>query len=175
MSVASLFTLFTSIVYNIAIATSDTDLIMNAVIILFICDLDELMYDILIEINPCYAANEEVEEEDEHNGALAARVGQLENSLTTKGVELERRLRNEEERNTLLQNRVQQLEEQVQGCTKGRQTIQEAQEENEGMKKKVQQVEENMQQVEEKLQQVEERHSKEIKEIREEMALRRPA
>ena len=148
---------------------------MNAVIILFICDLDELMYDILIEINPCYAINEEVEEEDEHNGALAARVGQLENSLTTKGVELERRLRNEEERNTLLQNRVQQLEEQVQGCTKGRQTIQEAQEENEGMKKKVQQVEENMQQVEEKLQQVEERHSKEIKEIREEMALRRPA
>ena len=124
MSVASLFTLFTSIVYNIAIATSDTDLIMNAVIILFICDLDELMYDILIEINPCYAANEEVEEEDEHNGALAARVGQLENSLTTKGVELERRLRNEEERNTLLQNRVQQLEGQVEGRMEGRQSTQ---------------------------------------------------
>jgi hypothetical protein len=52
LSVTSLFTLFASIVYNFAIATTDTDLIMNAVIILFINDIDELMNDILIEIDP---------------------------------------------------------------------------------------------------------------------------
>jgi len=48
--IPAMFTLFASIVYNKAIATTDTDLIANAVIILFITDLDEMAYSILVSI-----------------------------------------------------------------------------------------------------------------------------
>ena len=65
MNVASLFTLFTRSVYNIAITVTNTDILMNAVIILFINDLEELIYDIFIERNSCLAVEEEVDEEDE--------------------------------------------------------------------------------------------------------------
>ena len=47
----SLFTLFVSTIFNSAIATSDTEIIVNSVIILFVDDVDELFYDILNVIN----------------------------------------------------------------------------------------------------------------------------
>ena len=47
----SLFTLFVSTIFNLAIATSDTEVIVNSVIILFVDDVDELFYDILNVIN----------------------------------------------------------------------------------------------------------------------------
>ena len=43
----SLISIFVSVIYNIAITTSDTEAIMNSVIILFIDDVDELFFDIL--------------------------------------------------------------------------------------------------------------------------------
>jgi len=46
----AMFTLFASIIYNNAIATTDTELIANAVIILFITDLDEMAHSILVSI-----------------------------------------------------------------------------------------------------------------------------
>merc|ERR1711957_281746 len=52
LAALSLFTFYTSVIYNTAIATSDTDIIMNSVVILFICDIDELFFDILLAINP---------------------------------------------------------------------------------------------------------------------------
>ena len=41
------FILYTSIIYNKAIATNDTSLIANGVIILFIMDIDEAVYEFL--------------------------------------------------------------------------------------------------------------------------------
>lgn len=47
MSFIAVFSTYVSIIYNMAIATNNTQIIANSVIILFICDLDELMYEIL--------------------------------------------------------------------------------------------------------------------------------
>merc|ERR1712194_720245 len=58
--VASTFTVFASTVYNQAIATSNTDLIANAVIILFIADIDEMTYAFLTTIIPCLADSEDI-------------------------------------------------------------------------------------------------------------------
>ena len=46
-----MFTLYASTVYNIAIARSDTDIIINTVIILFICDIDEYFYAALVALS----------------------------------------------------------------------------------------------------------------------------
>jgi len=51
------FAMFTSIVYNLALAESDTDLIMNAVILLFISDLDEQFLDVLSSLVPGWIEN----------------------------------------------------------------------------------------------------------------------
>ena len=51
MTFISLFTFFVSTIFNSAIATSDTEVIVNSVIILFVDDVDELFYDILNVIN----------------------------------------------------------------------------------------------------------------------------
>ena len=50
--ITSLFVLYASTIYNNAIATTDTDLIANAVIILFVADLDEMMLSILVVLYP---------------------------------------------------------------------------------------------------------------------------
>merc|ERR1711935_1111022 len=52
LNITSLFVLYASTIYNNAIATTDTDLIANAVIILFVADLDEMMLSILVVIYP---------------------------------------------------------------------------------------------------------------------------
>jgi len=52
MIITSLFVMYTSIIYNNAIAVTDTDLIANAVIILFVTDLDEMMLSILVVLYP---------------------------------------------------------------------------------------------------------------------------
>lgn len=44
--------MFTSVLYNIAIASSNTDLIVNAVILLFINDLDEQFFSLLTSMFP---------------------------------------------------------------------------------------------------------------------------
>ena len=54
---------FTSVVYNIALAESNTDLIMNAVILLFINDVDEKVALMMESIAPewTFSINEEIE------------------------------------------------------------------------------------------------------------------
>merc|ERR1712127_612868 len=53
----TIFAMFTSLVYNMALAESDTDLIMNAVILLFISDLDEQCLNILGKLAPLWIEN----------------------------------------------------------------------------------------------------------------------
>jgi len=45
-------TVITSIIYNSAIGTSDTDILQNAVLLLFLNDLDEKLYSIIVRVNP---------------------------------------------------------------------------------------------------------------------------
>ena len=52
-----MFTLYASTVYNIAIARSDTDIIINTVIILFICDIDEYFYAALVAMGSFWKTN----------------------------------------------------------------------------------------------------------------------
>jgi len=59
------FTFYVSTIYNAAIATSNTDIIVNSVVILFITDVDELFYDILMVINPHWVETMSPEEEEE--------------------------------------------------------------------------------------------------------------
>jgi len=79
----SLFVLYTSIIYNNAIAVTDTDLIANAVIILFVTDLDEMMLSISVLINPNWCpkdSSQEVIKEDVK--ALKSEVLQLKGKMT---------------------------------------------------------------------------------------------
>ena len=57
MTWISMFTLYASTVYNIAIARSDTDIIINTVIILFICDIDEYFYAALVALSSLWKTN----------------------------------------------------------------------------------------------------------------------
>jgi len=60
----SVFTFYVSAIYNNAIATSNTEMIVNSVVILFICDVDELTYDILVALNPGWVENMSYQEQD---------------------------------------------------------------------------------------------------------------
>ena len=51
LNLVTTFVLYTSTIYNKAIATSNTDIIVNAVIILFITDIDEFSFVIIEAIN----------------------------------------------------------------------------------------------------------------------------
>jgi hypothetical protein len=74
----SLFVLFVTTIYNAAIATTNTELIANAVIVLFISDLDEMMHTTLVAINPSLVAKEgEAEGEDPQKVALYAIVSKM--------------------------------------------------------------------------------------------------
>jgi hypothetical protein len=46
------FTAYSSAVYNIAIARSNTDIVVNSVIILFIIDIDEQFYRVIFTVTP---------------------------------------------------------------------------------------------------------------------------
>mmetsp|Transcript_6577 Transcript_6577/g.14322 ORF Transcript_6577/g.14322 Transcript_6577/m.14322 type:complete len:334 (+) Transcript_6577:748-1749(+) len=52
LTAVTLFTLGVSVIYNYATATSNPELVANSVIILFIADIDEKLYGILMAINP---------------------------------------------------------------------------------------------------------------------------
>ena len=79
--VLSTFVVFASSIYNQRIATSDTELITNVVVILFLSDLDEMADSGLMAVNPSWAA-----EEDEQEESADARLDQvlLENSNMKK-------------------------------------------------------------------------------------------
>ena len=83
MIIMALSVLYTSIIYNNVIAVTDTDLIANAVIILFVTDLDEMMLSISVLINPNLCpkdGSQEVIKEDVK--ALKSEVLQLKGKMT---------------------------------------------------------------------------------------------
>jgi len=59
--------LYTSAIYNKAIATSNTEVIANSVIIIFVTDVDELAYGILMLVNKCWV--EGLTQQDEVQGS----------------------------------------------------------------------------------------------------------
>jgi len=65
LTAAALVTLYASTVYNNAIATSNRELIANAVIILFITDIDEMLLGTLLSINPSWIDDDEEDKEDD--------------------------------------------------------------------------------------------------------------
>merc|ERR1712032_355741 len=92
LATLSLFTFYTSIIYNDAIATSDTDIIMNSVAILFISDVDELTFEILHTLNPDWVErisyhapgksdNESDEDSEDSSTNLKDLVKQLEQKI----------------------------------------------------------------------------------------------
>jgi hypothetical protein len=50
--IITVFTAYSSAVYNIAIARSNTDIVVNSVIILFIIDIDEQFYRVIFTVTP---------------------------------------------------------------------------------------------------------------------------
>lgn len=63
--IISVFTIYASTTYNMAIAVRNTDLITNAVIIIFISDMDELIDDLVMEINPYWITKKEAIDEEQ--------------------------------------------------------------------------------------------------------------
>lgn len=80
----SVFALFVTTVYNIAIATSNTALIENSVIVLFITDLDEMFHRVLMAIDPRWVARLGKEEGQQQQKGDAARL----EVLTTENEEM---------------------------------------------------------------------------------------
>jgi len=66
---------WTSVYYNLAIATKNTDLIVNAVILLFVNELDERMFQLVDALNLSWAG--EVEESIQRNSYHDARANRL--------------------------------------------------------------------------------------------------
>ena len=88
LAVASIFTLYASIIYNNAIATTNTDLIANAVIILFITDLDEMVLSILASTNPCWFTKDEpIKEVDERLKQAEQKMSQVKEILAQSNQE----------------------------------------------------------------------------------------
>jgi hypothetical protein len=67
LTTGTCFTVFVSTIYNMAIATSDTEIIINSVVILFICDVDELIFGITKAINPDWVDRLVLSGEEEHS------------------------------------------------------------------------------------------------------------
>ena len=75
--------------YNKAIATSNTEIIMNSVVIFFITDVDELLYGILTAINPDWVEGMSIKsatEDDEDDGGSSQ-------DLTSEMEKLQKRLK----------------------------------------------------------------------------------
>ena len=74
--VLSTFVVYASSVYNQRIATSDTELIINVVAILFLSDLDEMAYSGVMAFNPHWAP-EDYDKQDTEIQRTDVRVDQL--------------------------------------------------------------------------------------------------
>ena len=73
----------TSIIYNIALAAKNTDLLTNAVILLFINDLDEKCFEMLQFVRPCWV-KARLEEIDSHMTMMKNNVDTMEESESLK-------------------------------------------------------------------------------------------
>jgi len=79
--VFSTFILFASTMYNYRIATSNTELIANAVIILFLTDLDEMVDACLVAINPHWAASGNEQSVDAKLDLLKEELNQVKSTV----------------------------------------------------------------------------------------------
>jgi len=124
LNTVTFFTLFVSAIYNAAIATSDTEIIMNSVVILFICDIDECLYDILMVINPSWV--EKLSGKQEEQDESVVETSRHENNDEEDG--LETGSQHETNQNLEMQDQsgaIQKLEGEVQSLKTVVQTLQE--------------------------------------------------
>merc|ERR1711957_19510 len=102
----SIYTLYVSVIYNVAIATSNTEMIMNSVVIIFICDMDELVFDILMTINPGWVERSSYQEPVQPVIENQKRDTDEETNVKETNI-------TESEKNTVLEGAVQNLEHEV--------------------------------------------------------------
>ena len=84
------FVLYVSTIYNAAIATSNTAIIENSVIILFIMDVDELFYGILVIINSGWVKSMSLQKDD--SSGVNALSEDMVRMMRTKIYSLERQV-----------------------------------------------------------------------------------
>ena len=110
LSAVSLFTLFVSTIYNEAIATSNTEIIANSVIILFITDLDELFYCVMMTINPRWT-------EKERTSGQGARLNKGDEDslvlLTAQNLKLQDKVQRVENEMEELRGKMMRMEKQM--------------------------------------------------------------
>ena len=104
--VSSLSTLYVSSIYNHAIATKNTELIENAVIVLFITDLDEMLHRVLMTINSSWVttkgAGDKEKSQDDRIDVLTSENTEMKDKLKevqTKMEKLSRKIEEMQEHN----------------------------------------------------------------------------
>lgn len=118
--VVSVLTLFVSVIYNGAIATSNSELIFNAVIILFLTDLDELVYDIVMAINPHWVSEQEEDVDDSNETQMEAKLKKVENNnseIKRKNLQLEEELGNVKAEVADLRGKFELMQSHITGTT----------------------------------------------------------
>lgn len=110
----ALFTLYASTVYNTAIARSNTDIIVNAVIILFIVDVDEYLYSAIVAASSFWGGSGgDDKETNDKVESLSTQVAELERQLKNRVEQLDKcseNLKNMKESKELLETRLEKLE-----------------------------------------------------------------
>jgi len=125
LSSVALFTMYVSIIYNMAIATSNSELIINSVIILFITDTDEQVFDFLMVINSQWVAamsrekNNKRDDEEGNDGSfqeLRNQNSQLQddlNELRNENSQLQDGLSELRNKNSQLQGEMSELRNEL--------------------------------------------------------------
>ena len=96
------FTVYASAVYNLAIARSNTDIVVNAVIILFIADIDEQFYMVFSAAFPGWMNNLKQEQEngdcsdENNNGRSQSEYDKLASSLVDMQSQIEQLQKSQE-------------------------------------------------------------------------------
>merc|ERR1712087_964408 len=111
--IASSFTIYASTTYNWAIATSNTELITNAVIILFITDIDEMVDEIVMAIGPSWASEEEKDGEEQGVDGTLALLRSENLELKGKMEELGNNLALQTRKNSAMEESIKTLSEAV--------------------------------------------------------------
>merc|ERR1712085_34118 len=97
MNTVALYTLYVSFYYNLAIATSNREIMGNSVIILFVLEVDEYTYDILETINKSWVVRLMKDGEQEVPIIDTSSIEQDNDALVIKVKSLEKRVEDLEE------------------------------------------------------------------------------
>jgi len=106
----SLYTVYASAIYNNAIATSNTELITNAVIILFIADIDEMAFAVVMTVGPVWSA---IEEEGVDTNELVTAATEELGLVKKENVEIKDDLTQVKSENSRMKAEVSQLQSKV--------------------------------------------------------------